>query len=105
MYFKVPDLERKIDQLEEELNYLSTKKDLRKLEEFISDLSRTVLHPHHYLLLIARRNYKYISQRQLISQLSRCSALEQETVKEEFKLRLENMSQYDWISKLLLGED
>ena len=51
---EVPDLERKIDQLEEELNYLSARKDLRRLERFISDLSGPVLHPQHYLLLIAR---------------------------------------------------
>ena len=98
-------MERKIDQLEEELNFLSSKKDLRKLENFITDLSAKVLHPHHYLLLIARRNYKYISQRQLISRLSRCSSQEQEQVKEEFRSRLEQMSKYDWVSKLLLGEE
>ena len=98
-------MERKIDQLEEELNYLSGKKDLKRLEEFITDLSSSVLHPHHYLLLIARRNYKYISQRQLISQLSKCSSQDQEDVKETFRQRLETMSQMDWISKLLLGED
>ena len=84
---------------------MSAKKDLKRLEEFISDLSSSVLHPHHYLLLIARRNYKYISQRQLISKLSRCSAQEQEEVKETFRQRLETMSQMDWISKLLLGEE
>ena len=98
-------MERKIDQLEEELNFLSSKKDLRKLENFITDLSAKVLHPHHYLLLIARRNYKYISQRHLISRLSRCSSQEQEQVKEEFRSRLEQMSKYDWVSKLLLGEE
>ena len=81
-YFQVPDLERKIDQLEEELNFLSSKKDLRRLENFIQELSSTVLHPHHYLLLIARRNYKYISQKQLISQLAKCDALQQESLKE-----------------------
>ena len=41
-----------------------------------------MLHPHHYLLLIARRNYKYISQKQLISELAKCDALQQETLKE-----------------------
>ena len=81
-YFQVPDLERKIDQLEEELNFLSSKKDLRRLESFITELSATVLHPQHYLLLIARRNYKYISQKQLISELAKCDTLQQETLKE-----------------------
>ena len=80
-YFQVPDLERKIDQLEEELNFLSSKKDLRRLERFIQELSSTVLHPHHYLLLIARRNYKYISQKQLISELAKCETLQQESLK------------------------
>ena len=98
-------MEGKIDQLEEELNFLSAKKDLKKLENFISDLSNKVLHPQHYLLLIARRNYKYISQRQLINQLSRCSSTEQDTVKEQFKQRLKQMSKYDWVSHLLLGEE
>ena len=82
---EVPDLERKIDQLEEELNYLSTRKDLRRLESFIKDLSGPVLHPQHYLLLIARRNYKYISQKQLIAELARCEAGAQEAIKEDFR--------------------
>ena len=82
-YLQVPDLERKIDQLEEELNFLSSKKDLRRLENFIQELSATVLHPHHYLLLIARRNYKYISQKQLISELAKCESLQQESLKED----------------------
>ena len=42
---QVPDLERKIDQLEEDLNYLSARKDLRRLEDFITELSGAVLHP------------------------------------------------------------
>ena len=101
---KVPDLERKIDQMEEELNDLSAKcdkddddddddeeednkffsawfafgncslllmllgalwvltdllsrKDLKRLEFFIKELQGAVLHPHHYLLLIARSGY------------------------------------------------
>ena len=41
----MPDLERKIDQLEEDLNYLSARKDLRRLEDFITELSGAVLHP------------------------------------------------------------
>ena len=81
-FLEVPDLERKIDQLEEELNFLSSKKDLRRLESFIQELSSTLLHPHHYLLLIARRNYKYISQKQLISELAKCDSLQQESLKE-----------------------
>ena len=84
---------------------LSAKKDLRKLENFINDLSSKVLHPQHYLLLIARRNYRYISQKQLISELARCEKQSQEQVKEAFRKRLEQMSKYDWVSKLLLGED
>ena len=78
---------------------------MRKLENFINDLSSKVLHPQHYLLLIARRNYKYISQKQLISELAKCDKMKQDQVKETFRRRLEQMSKYDWVSKLLLGED
>jgi len=41
----------------------------------------------------------------LISELARCEKQSQEQVKEAFRKRLEQMSKYDWVSKLLLGED
>ena len=50
----MPDLERKIDQLEEELNYISAKRNVTQLERFIREMSDKILHPQHYLLLIAR---------------------------------------------------
>jgi hypothetical protein len=59
-------LERKVDQLEEELNYLSAK------------ISGKVLHPQHYIMLIARRNYKYISNKMLISMLATCPSSKRE---------------------------
>ena len=76
----------------------------------------------HYLLLLARRNHSYISQKQLISELARwaviggdldntepwlvrCPASKQEELKKEFRRRKEKMSEHDWVSKLLLGED
>ena len=100
----MPDLERKVDQLEEELNFLSSKRDLKKLEFFIQEISGKVLHPQHYLMLIARRNYKYISQKKLISELSTCTTSMQEEVKEKFRVKLEKMASLEWISKLLLGK-
>jgi polyhydroxyalkanoate synthesis regulator phasin len=101
----VPDLERKVDQLEEELNFLSSKRDLNKLESFINEISGKVLHPQHYLMLIARRNYKYICHKQLISELTRCASKAREEVKEKFKFKMEEMDSLGWISKLLLGEE
>ena len=35
----------------------------------------------------------------------RCPASKQEELKKEFRRRKEKMSEYDWVSKLLLGED
>ena len=101
----MPDLERKVDQLEEELNFLSSKRDLKKMEVFIEDISGKVLHPHHYLMLIARRNYKYISHKMLISQLARCSASTRGEIKENFRVKMEEMDNLGWISKLLLGDE
>ena len=102
---QVPDLERKVDQLEEELNYLSSKRDLKRLESFIEEISGKVLHPHHYLMLIARRNYKYISHKMLISELARCSNNNKNKIKEKFRVKVEEMDSFGWISKLLLGEE
>ena len=34
-----------------------------------------------------------------------CEAGAAEAIKEERRRRLEQMSQYDWVSRLLLGED
>ena len=101
----MPDLERKVDQLEEELNYLSSKRDLKRLESFIEEISGKVLHPHHYLMLIARRNYKYISHKMLISELARCSNNNKNKIKEKFRVKVEEMDSFGWISKLLLGEE
>ena len=102
---QVPDLERKVDQLEEELNYLSSKRDLKRLESFIEEISGKVLHPHHYLMLIARRNYKYISHKMLISELARCSNNNKNKIKEKFRVKVEEMDSLGWISKLLLGDE
>ena len=102
---QVPDLERKVDQLEEELNYLSSKRDLKRLESFIEEISGKVLHPHHYLMLIARRNYKYISHKMLISELARSSNNNKNKIKEKFRVKVEEMDSLGWISKLLLGDE
>ena len=102
---QVPDLERKVDQLEEELNFLSSKRDLKRLESFIEEISGKVLHPHHYLMLIARRNYKYISHKMLISELATSSNNEKNRIKEKFRLKVEEMGSFGWISKLLLGDE
>ena len=102
---QVPDLERKVDQLEEDLNYLSSKRDLKRLELFIEEISGKVLHPHHYLMLIARRNYKYISHKMLITELARCSNNNKNKIKEKFRVKVEEMDSLGWISKLLLGDE
>ena len=94
-----------MDQLEEELNYLSSKRDLKRLESFIEEISGKVLHPHHYLMLIARRNYKYISHKMLISELARCSNNNKNKIKEKFRVKVEEMDSLGWISKLLLGDE
>ena len=98
-------MERKVDQLEEELNYLSAKKDLKRLDVFIQEISGKVLHPHHYLMLIARRNYKNISHKMLISKLATCNADKREEVKDKFRVKLEEMGSLAWVYKILLGED
>jgi len=64
-FLEVPDLERKIDQLEEELNILSVRQDAGKLSEFIREVSGSTLHPNHYLLLLANRNAAYINRRRI----------------------------------------
>ena len=91
--------------MEEELNYLSSKRDLKRLESFIGEISGKVLHPHHYLMLIARRNYKYISHKMLITELARCSNNNKNNIKEKFRLKVEEMDSLGWISKLLLGDE
>ena len=91
--------------MEEELNYLSSKRDLKRLESFIEEISGRVLHPHHYLILIARRNYKYISHKMLISELARCSNNNKNKIKEKFRAKVEEMDSLGWISKLLLGDE
>ena len=51
------DVERKIDVVEEELSEASIKHNPAKLTELVEHFSDTVLHPNHYLLMLAKRNY------------------------------------------------
>ena len=51
------DVERKIDMVEEELSDASIKHNPAKLTELVEHFSDTVLHPNHYLLMLAKRNY------------------------------------------------
>ena len=105
MFPQVPDLERKVDQLEEELNYLSAKKDLNKLDVFIQEISGKVLHPQHYLMLIARRNYKILSHKMLIRKLTTCDTSMREELKDNYKKKAEDMNSLAWVAKSLLGEE
>ena len=56
-------------------------------------------------MLIARRNYKYISHEMLISKLVTCNTSNREEVKEKFRAKLEEMGSLAWGYRTLLGED
>ncbi len=70
---------------EEELSEATLKRDLRVLEDFVRHYSGKILHPNHYLLLLAKRNYLFISRKHLIDLMSRCSLEEQNELKAAFK--------------------
>ncbi|XP_023346084.1 protein msta isoform X2 [Eurytemora carolleeae] len=69
-FLEVPDLELKIDQLEEDVNLLSSRRDTEKLRRFIDEVSGSILHPNHYLILLAERNLDYIIRKNLINKMA-----------------------------------
>ena len=63
-------VEAKIAYIEEELNDISALHDLKRLEDFIRHYTGSILHRNHYLVLLAKRNYLFISRKQLIDLLA-----------------------------------
>ena len=76
-------VEAKIDTIEDELSTITSKRDLRALEDFVQHYSGKILHPNHYLLLLAKRNYLFISRKNLLQRrLISTSTINSRTVKE-----------------------
>ena len=70
---------------EEELSEATSKRDLRVIEDFVQHYSGKILHPNHYLLLLAKRNYLFISRKHLIDLMSQCSLEEQSQLRAAFR--------------------
>ena len=66
----VEDVERKIDMVEEELSDATSRQNPDKLTELIDHFSDSVLHPNHYLLMLAKRNYICLVKKARIKQLA-----------------------------------
>ena len=95
------DVEAKVDTIEDELSEATTKRDLRSLENFVQHYSGTILHPNHYLLLLAKRNYLFISRKNLIDLMTKCSLEEQNELKNTFKHKNELYREFWWIPEKL----
>lgn len=95
------DVEAKIDTIEDELSQATSKRDLKSLENFVQHYAGNILHPNHYLLLLAKRNYLFISRKNLIDLLAKASLEEQTELKSAFKGKHELFSEFWWIPKKL----
>ena len=95
------DAEAKVDTIEDELSAATTKRDLKALENFVQHYSGTILHPNHYLLLLAKRNFLYISRKNLIDLLTKCPVEEQQELKTAFKSKSELFREFNWIPEKL----
>ena len=80
-------------QIEDELAEISTRQDMKRIKEFILHYSGKILHPNHYLLLIAKRNYLFISRKQMIELLAKCDSKEiKSALQLSFKKKTEPVS-------------
>ena len=63
-------MERKIDIVEEELSDATARHNTEKLTELIDHFSDSVLHPNHYLLMLAKRNFICLVKKKRIQELA-----------------------------------
>ncbi len=91
----------KVDCIEEELTDVSSRHSLSSVENFVSHYSAGILHPNHYLLLLAKRNYLFISRKELIDLLSKCTIDEQVLLRSAFKQKQELYREFWWIPERL----
>ena len=56
-------------------------------------------------MLVAKRNYKYISHKMLISKPATCNDSKREEVKEKFTAKLVEIGSLAWVYQILVGED
>ena len=75
----------------------TSKRDLRALEDFVQHYSEKILHSNHYLLLLAKRNYLFISRKNLIDLMTKCNNEEQMELKAAFKNKNELFREFGWI--------
>ena len=104
-FLSCTDVEAKIDVIEDELSIATNKRDLKLLEDFVRHYSGQILHPNHYLLLLAKRNYIFISRKNLIELMTQCTLEEQQELKSAFKTKHELYREFSWIPEKLFCSD
>jgi hypothetical protein len=87
--------------IEEELTEISSTKNLTAIENFVNHYSSGILHPNHYLILLAKRNYLFISRKELIELMAKCSVDEQAMLRSAFKQKQELFREFAWITERL----
>ena len=100
-FLSATDAEAKVDAIEDELSLATTKRDLKAIETFVQYYSGKILHSNHYLLMLAKRNYLYISRKNLIDLMTKCSVEEQAELKAAFKSKNDLYREFSWIPEKL----
>lgn len=104
-FMNATEAEAKVDAIEDELSLATSKRDLKALEDFVQHYSGKILHPNHYLLLLAKRNYLFISRKNLIDLMTKCTVEEQAELKAAFKSKSDLYKEFAWIPEKLLCAD
>ena len=78
---------RKVDGIQDEISEITMKHDTKLIEKFVEDYSNTILHPNHYLLLLAKRNHLFLCRKTMIQQIAKLkgSTEEAEELKQKFR--------------------
>ena len=83
----VEDVVRKVDGIEDEITEITVKHDITSIQKFVEHYSQTILHPNHYLLLLAKRNHMFLCRKMMIQLIARLkgSSAEADEMKETLK--------------------
>ena len=82
------------------------KGDLDGLQDFVTRNAGSVLHENHFLVLIAKRNYLFISRKRLVELLASCDREERQALaKMEFKAKEDLLADIAWVVKMLRCEE
>ena len=94
---------RKVDGIQDEISEITLKHDTNLIERFIQHYSDTILHPNHYLLLLAKRNHLFLSRKLMIEHIAKWKGPpeEAEILKENYKKQCDMFKNHMYVLEII----